>query len=55
MGGMRTVVWWVLALLAMGLAGCGGEEPVDPEAGKLVVIGIDSADWRLRPEGESAP
>jgi len=30
------------------LAGCGGQEqPVDPEARKLVVIGIDSADWRL--------
>jgi len=30
------------------LSGCGGQEKaVDPEARKLLVIGIDSADWRL--------
>jgi predicted AlkP superfamily phosphohydrolase/phosphomutase len=30
------------------LSGCGGQDKaVDPEAGKLLVIGIDSADWRL--------
>ncbi len=35
-------------MLLFGLTGCGGDEKaVDPEAGKLLVIGIDSADWRL--------
>lgn len=38
----------LLAVLLLGLASCGGgPEPVDPEARKLVIIGIDSADWRL--------
>ena len=38
-----------LLMLALGsLTGCGGKEaPLDPEARKLVVIGLDSADWRL--------
>ncbi len=34
----------LLALVA-ALAGCGGDE--GPRTGKLLVIGIDSADWRL--------
>ena len=30
------------------LVGCSGQDKAaDPEAGKLLVIGIDSADWRL--------
>jgi predicted AlkP superfamily phosphohydrolase/phosphomutase len=34
--------------LLVGLGGCGeSEKPADPEANKLIVIGIDSADWRL--------
>ena len=37
----------LLAALWMTLGGCGGPEPLDPEARKLVIIGIDSADWRL--------
>ncbi len=37
----------LLAASALVLVGCGGSEPLDPEARKLVVIGIDSADWRL--------
>ncbi|MBU8869605.1 MAG: alkaline phosphatase family protein [Gemmatimonadales bacterium] len=38
----------LLVLLAGFLVGCGGKEPpLDPEARKLVVIGLDSADWRL--------
>ena len=37
-----------LLLATMYLAGCSEEpRPVDPEARKLVVIGIDSADWKL--------
>jgi predicted AlkP superfamily phosphohydrolase/phosphomutase len=37
-----------LVPLLIILAGCGGQEqPADSEAGKLLVIGIDSADWRL--------
>ena len=42
MGGLLT-----LAVMAMVLTGCGGEDTVDPSAQKLVVIGIDSADWVL--------
>ena len=38
----------LLAVTAFGLIGCGGgQETIDPESRKLVVIGIDSADWRL--------
>jgi predicted AlkP superfamily phosphohydrolase/phosphomutase len=38
----------VSMVLLFGLTGCGDQEiAVDPEAGKLLVIGIDSADWRL--------
>ena len=37
-----------LLAVVLGLAGCGGGDTVvDPEANKLLVIGIDSADWRL--------
>jgi len=49
----KAMVSWVvvgaLLLLVMGsMAGCGkNAEPLDPEARKLVVIGWDSADWRL--------
>lgn len=44
----RIVRTCLVSMLLLGLAGCGGqEEAVDPEAGKLLVIGIDSADWRL--------
>lgn len=41
---------WLLLLISLSilLAGCGGtEQASDPEARKLLVIGIDSADWRL--------
>ncbi len=45
-GGMLTAI--LLAVMAMTfLSGCGGQPSTDPEAQKLVVIGIDSADWRL--------
>jgi len=38
----------VVVVMLILLAGCGGkEQPADPEARKLLVIGIDSADWRL--------
>ena len=37
----------LLAVLLFSVVGCGGSEPLDPEARKLLVIGIDSADWRL--------
>ena len=38
----------VSAVVMIFLSGCGGlEEADDPEAGKLLIIGIDSADWRL--------
>ena len=37
----------ILAAVLVFLTGCGGEEPVEPDAQKLVVIGIDSADWGL--------
>ena len=41
---------WLLLLISLSilLAGCGGtEQAPDPEARKLLVIGIDSADWRI--------
>ena len=39
---------FLLISLAVFLSGCGGQEQApDPEARKLLVIGIDSADWRL--------
>ena len=50
---MKTAVksWVVLGILLapmlVSMIGCGGNEPLDPEARKLVVIGLDSADWRL--------
>lgn len=45
---MRTVLALMLVVLALALTGCGGSpEVIDPEARKLLVIGIDSADWRL--------
>jgi predicted AlkP superfamily phosphohydrolase/phosphomutase len=38
----------LLTVAALAMAGCGGgHETLDPEARKLLVIGIDSADWRL--------
>ncbi len=38
----------LLGSLMILMSGCGGQEKtVDPEARKLLVIGIDSADWRL--------
>jgi len=44
--GMLTAV--LLAAMVMTfLSGCGGQPPTDSKAQKLVVIGIDSADWRL--------
>ncbi len=42
------VMGTLLALTATVLGGCGGQETApDPEARKLVIIGLDSADWRL--------
>ncbi|MEN8006458.1 MAG: alkaline phosphatase family protein [Candidatus Krumholzibacteriota bacterium] len=39
---------FLLVSLSILLSGCGGQEQApDPEARKLLVIGIDSADWRL--------
>jgi predicted AlkP superfamily phosphohydrolase/phosphomutase len=35
------------ALALLAFSGCAKEEPLDPEARKLLVIGWDSADWRL--------
>nr|MEE4269695.1 alkaline phosphatase family protein [Candidatus Krumholzibacteria bacterium] len=38
----------VLACVVWSVGGCGGTaESPDPEARKLLIIGIDSADWRL--------
>jgi len=50
MGKARQVlqVSLLVILLVTLMTGCGGKEKaVDPEARKLLVIGIDSADWRL--------
>ena len=46
---MRLILAGMLLTLALALLpGCGGDEVAeDPEAHKLVVIGLDSADWRL--------
>lgn len=43
---------WLLACLSIGaLGGCGGSgqdgKAADSETGKLLIIGVDSADWRL--------
>ncbi len=41
-------VFLLVAAMMTLMSGCGGQEKaVDPEARKLLVIGIDSADWRL--------
>jgi predicted AlkP superfamily phosphohydrolase/phosphomutase len=46
---MRYVIIPLMLLtVTLGLTGCGGApEAIDPAARKLLVIGIDSADWRL--------
>ncbi len=48
----RTALWACVLVLAAGMltgGGCGGDRngPADREAHKLLVIGIDSADWRI--------
>ncbi len=48
MGGRKIALLLMVSLLAVAATGCGGDTATqDPEAGKLLVIGIDSADWSL--------
>ncbi|PJA76803.1 hypothetical protein CO151_01710 [bacterium CG_4_9_14_3_um_filter_65_15] len=44
--GTMVILAGLIGLAALW-SGCGGDQPVDPQAQKLLVIGIDSADWRL--------
>lgn len=45
--GRKAAAAVLLAAMAGAWSGCGGESAPDPEARKLVVIGVDSADWAL--------